>query len=61
VEEFHYLVRCAKKKGPDPALLIFHHYTRSSDSTPLISALLGLVLIEKLTKSSISALFSAYF
>ena len=33
------------------------NYTRSLDSTPSISALLGLVLIEELTKSSISALF----
>ena len=38
----------------------FFIYTRSSDSAPSISAILGAVLIEKLTKSSISALFLAY-
>ena len=36
------------------------YYTRSSDSAPSICAILGAVLIEKLTKSSISALFLAY-
>ena len=38
-------------------LYIFHIcYTRSSDSAPLISAILRLVLIGKLPKSSFSAL-----
>ena len=34
-----------------------NQYTRSLDSAPLISALFGLVLVEKLPKSLLSALF----
>ena len=35
-------------------------FTRSSDSTPSVSALFGVVLIEKLPRSSLSAHFSLY-
>ena len=50
--------------GKQISILICHnwdgvskYYTRSLDSAPSISALLGLVLIEKLPKSSFSAVF----
>ena len=57
----HFRVYLARIFSPKQAMYAKYFdltiYTRSSDSAPSISALLGLVLIEKLTKSSISTLF----